>query len=250
MTSDSDAPKTTEECPDWWPAQTTASIVRLSRGLGHEFNNLMQTNIGALELIRKLTEMGRAAETTPFFASALRAAQSAVAINQQLVSLARPYRPNPQTVDLNVLVAGIIDLLRHSLPKSVVLSTELAPDLWPTRCDPHGAQLALLDFFFAILDATPGSQNLAVATRNRQFDDRDVPSRDLRPGRYVCVEATSADDETGRTSRGGVDGVDTVGPFARANGGAATLEREDGRPTVARFYLPLFDASDTMAASI
>ena len=35
-----------------------APILRLSSGLGHEFNNLMQTTVGALQLIQKLNEAG------------------------------------------------------------------------------------------------------------------------------------------------------------------------------------------------
>ena len=234
--------------------QRMASIVRLSSGLGHEFNNLMQTTIGALQLIEKLFEADRASETGRFIAIALRAAQDASAMNQKLVNLARPHPSNPQPVNLNLLVTDMSELVRQSLPRSVELTTDLAHELSPTHCDPYRARVALLDFYFSILDATPGHRALAITTRNRDVDDQGVGSTDLVRGRYACVEATcSGDPSTRSTSWAQVgdtqdphwSGLEVVRELARTSGGAVTFERRSECATVEALYMPCLDERDS-----
>jgi signal transduction histidine kinase len=227
-----------------------APLVRLSSGLGHEFNNLMQTTIGALQLIAKLIDAGRSPDTKPFVESAIRAAQSAIAINQQLVALADSRPLNPEPLNMSLLVAGISDLLRRSLPRSVELITDLASELWPTRCDPQRAKLAVLDLCFHSLDATSGSRTLVIRTRNRNLADHPVASIDLC-GRYVCVEMTCSHPQSTRAVDAATDavqvlrdsGLEAAREFARYNGGLVAFESGMGR-AVATLYLPCFDAVD------
>jgi signal transduction histidine kinase len=233
--------------------QLVAPIARISNGLGHEFNNLMQTTVGALQLIQKLIDTGRSLDTKPFIESAMRAAESAIAINQQLVNLARAHPSNPQPLDMSLLISGISDLLRHSLPRSVELTTNLEPELWPTRCDPHRAKLAVLDLSFHALDAMPAGRALVISTRNRDVSDQPVASIDLC-GRYVCVEVTcslhqstcAAHAETEIVQVLQSPALEAAQEFARNNHGVATFERHAGH-TVATLYLPYFEALDVVS---
>ena len=58
---------------------------RLTSGVAHDFNNLMQGMVASLELVRKLVASGRAGESERFIASAIGYAQRAAALNQQLL---------------------------------------------------------------------------------------------------------------------------------------------------------------------
>jgi PAS domain S-box-containing protein len=49
----------------------------------HDINNLMQNIVGALELVRKLLETGRQAETERFITSAIACAHKAAELNQR-----------------------------------------------------------------------------------------------------------------------------------------------------------------------
>ena len=254
MTIDQDVTKSHEGCHDAvLQLQRMASIVRLSSGLGHEFNNLMQTTIGALQLIEKLLEAGRASETARVIAMALHAAQDASAINQKLVNLARPHPSNPQPLNLNLLVADMGDLMRKSLPTSTGLTMDLAGELSPTQCDPHRAKIALLDLLFSVVDAVPGPRALQITTRHRYVDDQGVPSTDLVRGSYACVEATCSGEPSARnTSRAQAgdrqdphwSGLEIVRDLARTSGGAVTFERQGECATVAALYLPCLDEGD------
>jgi signal transduction histidine kinase len=255
MTSEQDTAKALEACRQTVSKlQMAAPIARLSSGLGHEFNNLMQTTIGALQLLQKLVDAGRSVDTKPFIDSALRAAQSAIAINQQLVNLARAHPSNPQPLDMSLLITGISDLLRQALPRAVDLTTNLAPELWPTRCDPHRAKLAVLDLFFQTLDAMPAGRALVISTRNCDATDQPIPSIGLG-GRYVCVEATCSQDPSTHAAHADSEIVEVLHgsaleaaqAFARNIHGVATFERRVGR-AVATLYLPWFDAVDAVSS--
>ena len=236
--------------------QSMSSILRMTSALGHEFNNLMQTTIGALELTRKLIQAGRASETTSFIASAMRAAQSAIAINQQVANITRARTPRPQPLDLNERVTAMSDLLVRALPRSAELATKLAPDLWPTRCDMQQADVAILDLFFSALDSVEGNCAVSIRTWNRRVDGEGVLPTGLLPGRYVGVEATCAPRESMNMSAHAVAsgssapkaahlqhrGAQAVKRFARSNGGDATFDR-DGVAITTAFFLPPSDGN-------
>ena len=62
------------------------SSTKPSRGPAHDFNNLMQTIVASLELVRRLVAAGRAGETQPLIGRAIDAAQRASVLNEQLLS--------------------------------------------------------------------------------------------------------------------------------------------------------------------
>lgn len=254
MTTDQDVTKPPQGCQEAvLRLQHAASIVRLSSGLGHEFNNLMQTTIGALQLIERLLEAGRTSETARVIAIALRAAQDASAMNQKLVNLARPHPSNPQSLNLNLLVADMSDLVRKSLPTHIEVTMDLAQELSPPQCDPHRTKIALLDLLFGVVDAEAGHRALKITTRHRYVDDQGIPETDLVRGRYACVEATCSGGPSARSDsrpQGGDtqvahwSGLEVVRELARTSGGAVTFERRGECATVAALYLPCLDEGD------
>jgi hypothetical protein len=212
----------------------------------------MQTTLGALELSRKLIEVGRAPETTSIIATAMRAAQSATAINQQVANIARARAAHPERLDLNERVTVMSNLLLRSLPRSAELTTKLAPDLWPTRCDMQQADVAILDLFYSTLDSLEGKRAVSITTSNLQVDGEGVLAASLVPGWYVSVEAKCAPGESiemaahSSTNRGSLPtaapvrhpGADAVKRFARNNGGDATFGYRDEGAIAAAFFVP------------
>jgi len=75
--------------------QKVESTSAITSGVAHDFNNLMQSIVAALELVRKLNASGRSGETERFILSAIGAAQRAAALNQQLVGSRSEKPSNP-----------------------------------------------------------------------------------------------------------------------------------------------------------
>ena len=248
MTSDPGTPKALRASEETAARlQSMESLVRLTAGAGHEFNNLIQTTLGALQLVQRLIVAGRFSETDRFIESALRAARSAIEINQQLVRLARYRDLDPKPLAMNELITGVAGLLRCILPKSVALGTDLASDLWATHCDHHRAEIAVLNLVLAVLDTMPGDGTITVRTRNRPVDRDDLPSIELLPGSYVVVEATGEAQGTSShldapraESRASLD---VVKGFAADNRGGAAFDTRAGRTVAAVLFLPRFEGA-------
>ena len=225
--------------------QSMESVVRLTAGAGHEFNNLIQTVLGSLQLVQRLFVAGRFSETDKFIESAIRAARTAGEINQHLVSLAQPHDLNPKRLEMNELITGMTGLLRCLMPRSVALSMDLTSDLWPTHCDHHRAEIALLNLVLTVRDAVPGRGTITLSTRNRQIERDDLPSIDLLPGSYVLVEAVGeaqeAPNETDATRMDNPTSMEVVRRFAADNRGSATFNTSFGHAVVAGLLLPRFE---------
>jgi signal transduction histidine kinase len=231
--------------------QSMESLVRLTAGTGHEFNNLIQTVVGALQLVQRLIVAGRFSETDRFIESALQAARSASEINQQLVRLARPQPLDPKPLAMNEVITGLARMLRCALPRSVTLGTDLASGLWSTHCDHHGAEIALLNLVLSVLDTMPGDGTITVSTGNRELDRDGLSSIELPPGNYVVVEATgdAQGKEIGlRTTSLAIR--DVVRRFAADNGGGAAFDAGAGRSLTAVLFLPRFEGAATDGGEI
>jgi signal transduction histidine kinase len=237
-----------EPSPSWG----AASIVGLTAGAGHEFNNLVQTVMGSLQLIQKLMISGRAAESAPFIESALRAAQSASTLNQHLVRLAQPHAVDATRLSVNDVIATAQALLRHAVPRSVTLRTDLAADVWPTLCDPNRAEIAVHALVLAVRDAMPSARAITIGSRNRRVEVADPLLVEVPPGDYVCVDVTcGAVDADGVVSPQHDATVDThpsarafratladLRAFAAENRGAVTFEVDEAGGARLAFVLP------------
>lgn len=109
--------------------QRMESIGQLAGGVAHEFNNLltpMLMQIGQIASQRagddRLVAMLRPVED-----SILQAAQ----LNQRILAVGRRASDVPALLNLNPLVEGAVDLLRHTLDRRIELRTELAAGLPP-----------------------------------------------------------------------------------------------------------------------
>jgi signal transduction histidine kinase len=222
--------------------QSMESVVRLTAGAGHEFNNLIQTVLGSLQLVQRLIIAGRLAETDKYIESAIRASRTAGEINQRLVSLAQPHDLNPKRLEMNELITGMAGLLRCLMPRPVALRVDLTSDLWPTYCDHHRAEIALLNLVLTARDAVPGRGTITLATRNRRIERDELPSIDLMPGSYVLAEAVGeAQEEPNETDAATPDNrtlMEVVRRFAADNGGSATFDINVGHAVVAGLLLP------------
>ena len=235
--------------------QKSESISQLSRGIGHEFNNLMQGIVGSLELVRKLLASGRGEETGKFIDRAINSAQRASALNERLLTFSRRQPPAPQALSMNELIVGMGDILRSSLTHSSKLDLNLSEDLWLTRCDANQAEGAVLNLVLNARDAMPGGGTVTIQTRNLEVESAEATQPDIAPGSYVCV--TVKDTGAGMTpeiaehafdpffttkaaGHGAGLGLTMARRFARTSGGGARIVSETGRGTSVALYLPRY----------
>ncbi len=230
-------------------AQKMEAVGQLTGGVAHDFNNLLAAVLGNLELaMAKVTDEA----ALRLLGKAERAALRGAKLTRQLLAFSRVQHLDPQTVDLNALVASMGELLVRTIGSTVRVKMALEPQLWPATADPSQVELVLLNLALNGRDAMRGGGRLTIATGNVAADDPERP-QELAPRDYIRVSVgdtgTGMSEEvqakafepfftTKDVGEGTGLGLSQVYGIVRQSGGTVTISSELGHGTTAAIYLP------------
>ena len=186
--------------------------------------------------------------------AALRGAQSSAQLTQRLLAFSRRQALEPQRLDLNRLVSGMLEMFRRTLGSDISIETVLGAGLWPTFADGHQLENVLLNLALNAKAAMPDGGCLTIETANTYLDDAYVRRfGDIKAGQYVvlCVTDTGtgiAKDildkvfepffTTKPPGEGSGLGLAMVHGFVKQSGGHVRIYSEEGRGTTVKIYLP------------
>jgi signal transduction histidine kinase len=233
-------------------SQKMEAIGQLTGGVAHDFNNLLQVVLGNLDLLRNASAgepmSGRKLD------AAIRAAERAAALTQQLLAFARRQPLAPRSLDVNALVLGMSNLLARSLGETIAVETELSPRAWHVFADANQLESALLNLAVNGRDAMRGEGTLTIATGNATLRPQDFPPDEPAEGGdfvAVSVRDTGAGmtDEviahafepfftTKAVGQGTGLGLSQVYGFVKQSGGHVKIASRPGSGTVVTIYLP------------
>jgi PAS domain S-box-containing protein len=237
-------------------AQKMEAIGQLTGGIAHDFNNLLQGVVGSLHMLRSRAAAGRTADLGRYVDAALASADRAAALTHRLLAFARRQPLDPKAVDANRLVASLEDLVRRTVGPAIQVETVLAGGLWPTLCDLHQLENAVLNLCINARDAMPEGGRLTIETANAHLDDAYIAAqRDLTPGQYVALCVT--DTGTGMSAEviarafdpffttkplgeGTGLGLSMIYGFVRQSNGHVRIYSEEGFGTAVKLYLPRY----------
>ncbi|NEU14776.1 response regulator [Methylobacterium sp. BTF04] len=237
-------------------SQKMEAVGQLTGGIAHDFNNLLTGIVGSLDLMQSRMAKGRTEHLQRYIETAMASANRAAALTHRLLAFARRQPLDPRPTDANALLGGMADLLRRTLSEAIDLRIVTAPDLWPTLCDPHQLENAILNLAINARDAMPDGGVLTIATSNGHLADA-IP--DVKPGlipdEYVriCVNDTGtgmppeviarAFDPfftTKPLGQGTGLGLSMIYGFARQSEGHTRIVSEVGKGTTIKIYLPRY----------
>ncbi len=232
-------------------SQKLESVGRLAGGVAHDFNNLLTVVICCTEAMREDQAAGR--RVAPEDVEAIRGAgERARQLTRQLLAFARRQIVVPEVLDLNGIVVGSERLLGRVLGEDVALTTRLAPDLWPVRCDPAQVEQVILNLAVNARDAMPDGGHLEIATANVTVRGS-PPLPTLSDGDWIRL--TVRDSGTGMSpevkshlfepffttkprGRGTGLGLATVYGIVRQSGGHIGVDSDPARGSTFEIYLP------------
>ncbi|CAO3436999.1 PAS-domain containing protein [Azospirillum endophyticum] len=226
-------------------AQKMEAVGQLTGGIAHDFNNLLAAIMGNLQMIHDETS-----EQDPVRGKALRAldaAERGATTIQRLLAFSRQQALQPQAVDLNELVEGMLDLLSYGLGNGIVLKTALTPGLAPALVDPGQLENALLNLVVNARDALAEGGTIVIATEavpqpaTQDGGDAIVLSvRDDGSGMTPDVLARVFEPffTTKRFGRGSGLGLSMVYGFVRQSGGKVDIQSEPGIGTLVAMAFP------------
>jgi signal transduction histidine kinase len=248
-------------------AQRLEAVGKLTGGVAHDFNNVLQIIRGNLQL------MQRHAPPTGDFTNRLEAALDGVdrgaKLASQLLAFGRRQALEPVVVDLGQVLRRMEDLLRRALGESIHVRTNIAADLWHTLIDVPRLENVILNIAINARDAMNHRGTLTMDLQNTVVDDAEAAS-DAGPataGDFVTLAisdtGTGMSPEVHRRAfepffttkpegEGTGLGLSMVYGFMKQSGGNVTLSSEEGKGTTIRLYMPRSDEplSETMPVSV
>jgi PAS domain S-box-containing protein len=240
-------------------SQKMEAVGQLTGGIAHDFNNMLAVILSSLELLGRRF-VGGDERAQRYVDAAKVGVQRAAQLTQRLLAFSRQQPLKPESVAANRLVAGMSDLLGHSLGGGVRLETVLAGGLWRTHADPNQLENAILNLAVNGRDAMPEGGRLTIETANAHLDERYAAEHPgLSAGQYVMIAVSDTGSgmspevvarafdpffTTKEVGRGTGLGLSQVYGFVKQSGGHVKIYSEPGQGSAVKIYLPRFvDAS-------
>jgi signal transduction histidine kinase len=233
-------------------AQKMEAVGKLTGGVAHDFNNVLQVIGGNLQLLTK--EVVGNARAEQRLQTALAGVSRGSRLASQLLAFGRRQPLAPKSVNLGRLVRGIDDMLRRALGETIELETLVAGGIWNTFVDTAQVENALLNLAINARDAMGGEGKLTIEMGNAWLDDYyTARNAEVTPGQYVMLavsdtgcgmspvlieQAFEPFFTTKPEGQGTGLGLSMVYGFVKQSGGHIKIYSEVGEGTTVRLYLP------------
>ena len=233
-------------------AQKMEAVGQLTGGIAHDFNNLLTPIMGGLEIIASRVTDER---TKRIADTALESARRGAKLTGQLLAFSRIQRISMAPVEVNEVIANMMDLLGHSIGQKVRIETALDPEAAHGICDPNQLENAILNLAINARDAMPEGGTLMISTERATV----AGDAELAPGDYVCVSVSDTGEgmppeviaratepffSTKPLGKGTGLGLAQVYGIARQSGGTIRIESDVAKGTTIRLFLAAASPAD------
>jgi signal transduction histidine kinase/ActR/RegA family two-component response regulator len=236
-------------------AQKLQAVGQLAGGVAHDFNNMLATIMGNLELMeRRVAQAGDdwtkadADRLQHLIARATGAVTRGAQLTARLLAFSRRQPLTSRPTDVNALLQELITLASSTLGRRVQVAADLADDLYPALVDPSQLEAAILNLCLNARDAMPDGGHLMIQTRNitlQPLKELQNSEADLLPGSYIqiCIGDTGTGMSADVRARAFDPFFTTKGPsqvygMARQSGGGVTIESTPNAGTMVILSLP------------
>jgi PAS domain S-box-containing protein len=233
-------------------AQRLEAVGKLTGGVAHDFNNILQVIGGSLQLLGT-SLMGQPAPQR-HLQMALTAVDRGAKLSSQLLAFARRQPLQPYVLNPGRVVRNMEDLVRRAVGEHVEVETVVSASLWNATLDPHQLENVVLNLAINARDAMPGGGKLTVELSNTMLDDTYVSAaHEVPPGQYVLLAIS--DTGTGMPAdvleraiepffttkvegQGTGLGLSMAFGFVKQSGGHFRIYSEMGHGTTIKAYFP------------
>ena len=239
-------------------AQKMEAIGKLTGGVAHDFNNVLQVISGNLQLLARDASGNPRAEQR--LQTAMAATSRGSKLASQLLAFGRRTALAPRVVNLGRFIRGIDDMIRRALGEGIEVETIVAGGLWNSFVDIAQVENAVLNLAINARDAMEGHGKLTIEAGNAYLDDDYAARHDeVVPGQYVMLAVTDTGCgipaelaervfepffTTKPEGQGTGLGLSMVYGFVKQSGGHVKIYSEPGSGTTVRLYLPRARAAE------
>jgi signal transduction histidine kinase len=228
---------------------------RFAGGLAHDFNNMLATVMGYVEMVMDETE--KDSHIYQYLEKAKTSGMKAGEVIRQLLTFNRGVEPEMEPTDMAALVREIIVLLKPQIPRHVSVGVEDHTGGMKVLADPSQMRQVFLNLIsnavYAVQDNSKG-QVQVVIERVEASRGSAGTFPELREGRWLCVRVKDngvgippeAADKvfdpfftTKPVGQGSGMGLSVVHGIVQNHNGVIHLESTPGKGTVFSVFLPV-----------
>ncbi len=229
-------------------SQRLESVGQLAGGIAHDFNNLLAVIFSYTSLVQE-----QIADGDPVCSQHIdeisKAGERAAALIRQLLVFSGRDVIEPQSLDVNDVLAGMKTLLERTIGEQIELQLTLAPDLLPVLSDRSQLEQVILNLAINARDAMTGGGKLTIETSNIRAPGRGaiagghgvslrVADTGCGMSEDVAARAFEPFFSTKPKGKGSGLGLATVYGIVAAAGGELELDSRPGVGTVLELKLP------------
>ena len=238
-------------------AQKLESIGTLAGGIAHDFNNVLGGIMGYTEMSLRCTEKDSKLEKNLF--KILKATDRAKHLIEQILTFSRKTTPQKSIISVRPIIKEALDLLRASIPSSVIIESDLDKNTKPVLADPTKIHEVLLNLATNAVHAMNRKGMMTIRLYAACLDRVVIGhAGEIAPGEYTVIEVadTGCGMEATTLSRafepffttkavgeGTGMGLSVVLGVLQSLGGDIQVESKVGKGTTFRLYLPVAEES-------
>jgi PAS domain S-box-containing protein len=238
-------------------AQRMESIGTLAGGIAHDLNNILSPILMAVDMLafQDLDE-----DAQRWLAILRENAERGAELVKQVLSFARGVEGERINVQARHLIKELIQVLRQTLPKSIRLEFDIAPDLWTIEADPTQIHQVLMNLTVNARDAMPAGGTLTITAHNTTLDENYARMNvEARAGRYIAINVEDSGTgiaqenlnrifdpffTTKEVGKGTGLGLSTALMIVKSHRGFINVYSEINRGTKFSIYLPATEKAE------
>ena len=235
-----------------YQAQKMESLGKLTGGVAHDFNNVLQVISGNIQLIQRLYPHEGSLKAR--LGSMQAASERGAKLSAQLLAYARRQPLKPEVVSLNDAIENLEEFLKPALGDAISLEVTAADNLWNTEVDRDKLENVILNLALNSRDAMPNGGRVIIEMNNVVVGEDDVSLQsEVSAGEYVLIRVS--DNGKGMSEEVRVQafepffttkpigqgtglGLSMVFGFVKQSGGCLFIESEIGSGTRINLFLP------------
>ncbi|WP_163339791.1 PocR ligand-binding domain-containing protein [Desulfopila sp. IMCC35008] len=235
-------------------SQKMESIGTLAGGIAHDFNNILGAILGYAEMVQEGCPAGSAMRND--IDRVVEASHRAKELVKQILAFSRQAESEERVVQPALIVKEAMKMLRASLPRTIDIQQEIAPEVGLVLADPiqiHQVITNLGTNAFHAMEETGGTLNISL--KNREFTPVDLVSEPyVQPGHFVEISVGDSGPgiapeimdkifdpffTTKEVGQGTGMGLAIIHGIAKKSGGFVSCKSSPGEGTIFNVYLPV-----------
>jgi two-component system cell cycle sensor histidine kinase/response regulator CckA len=243
-------------------AQKLESLGLLVSGIAHDFNNLLAGIMGYAQRGMAQTR-SREHMLYTYFEHIHARAEHGARMTRQLLAFARGTPLEPQHIDVNAQIVGLLDLFRTLLGAAIQVEFHPDPAVQAINADPTQLEQVLMNLCLNARDAMPTGGSLEISTEQVEIKPGEQHLYPfLAPGAYVLIRVRDTGigmDEstqarlfepfftTKEAGQGTGLGLAVVYGIVKQHRGVIRVQSQPGQGATFLLYLPAVEPTEKLA---